>query len=571
MKLTIARDLVVPVDAVTETFGIVGIRGSGKSTTAKVLVEELTKAGQQCVVIDPLGSWWGLKASADGKTAGLPFTILGGRRADVPITADAGHVIADLVIDATAPLIIDLSEMRKAGQRTFMTAFVEQLYHRSGGSKAVHVVVDECDLFVPQRPMKGEERLLGAMEDLVRRGRFKGLGVSLISQRPASIHKDVLSQVSVLVAHRLVGPQDRAALDSWVQAHGTPERRAQMLATLASQKAGQAWFWSPSWLDIFQQTQVRAPETFDSSATPKAGVARIEPKVLAPVDIEALRERMAAVVAKAEENDPKALRRQIAELRRQLADRPAGDPVTVEVEVERIVEVEVIPEAVCESIDRLVLELEAVGRAVAKLEALRDQPRAPVTPPTAATQASRPSPTPAPVRPPRPQRTRPSPAPADSGGPIKAGARRMVDVVARYAPRRLTRAQLSTLAHVANGGTFSNYVRSILATGYVVEGPDGIELTDAGAVLIGATEGPFTTGEIVDMYAGDLKAGARRMLDLLVEHHPDGHTRSELSELSDIANGGTFSNYVRSLLSRGLASESGGQVRANDTLFLGAR
>ena len=33
------------------------------------------------------------------------------------------------------------------------------------------------------------------MEDLVRRGRARGLGITLITQRPAVLNKDVLTQV----------------------------------------------------------------------------------------------------------------------------------------------------------------------------------------------------------------------------------------------------------------------------------------------------------------------------------------------------------------------------------------
>src|SRR5690606_32319041 len=121
----------------------------------------------------------------------------------------------------------DLSHMRKAEARRFVLAFVEQLYHRN--REAMMLVVDEADLFAPQRAVKGAERLQGAMEDLVRRGRVRGIGCCLITQRPASLHKDALSQCSVLVAHRLVGAHDRKAVDQWIEAQGDRERSEQMM------------------------------------------------------------------------------------------------------------------------------------------------------------------------------------------------------------------------------------------------------------------------------------------------------------------------------------------------------
>lgn len=51
--------LELPEEAVTETFVILGKRGSGKTTTARVLVEELLGHGLPAVVLDPTGVWWG--------------------------------------------------------------------------------------------------------------------------------------------------------------------------------------------------------------------------------------------------------------------------------------------------------------------------------------------------------------------------------------------------------------------------------------------------------------------------------------------------------------------------------
>jgi hypothetical protein len=77
----------------------------------------------------------------------------------------------------------------------------------------------------------GQQRLLGAVEDLVRRGRARGLGVTLVTQRSAVLNKDVLTQVEVLVALRTIAPQDRAAIDEWIKVHGTPEQREELMAS----------------------------------------------------------------------------------------------------------------------------------------------------------------------------------------------------------------------------------------------------------------------------------------------------------------------------------------------------
>jgi uncharacterized protein len=168
-----------------------------------VLVEELLKHGVQVVVADPVGVTWGLRASADGTRPGLPIVVLGGDHGDLPLDVASGQLIADLVVDERLSVVLDLSLLRKGQQVQFMTDFAEQLYHRNRAP--LHLVLDEADAFGPQRPMKGQERMLGAMEDLVRRGRARGLGVSLVTQRAAVLNKDLLTQVEVLVALRTIG------------------------------------------------------------------------------------------------------------------------------------------------------------------------------------------------------------------------------------------------------------------------------------------------------------------------------------------------------------------------------
>lgn len=320
MKLKISDDLSLPEDVASQTSAILGIRGSGKSTTATVLVEDLCESRRAFVWIDPLDVAWGLKSSRDGKRPGYPVVIAGGAHGDVPLAENDGATLADFVVEHSVPLILSLRHLRKAAQRRFVIDFAEQLYHRKGETKhrtALLVVIDECDSFIPQRVGGAEARMVGAIEDLVRRGRSAGLGVLLISQRAASINKDVLTQIELLVAHRHTSPQDRGALALWIEAHDTEDRETEFMGSLASLKRGEAWFWSPT-LDLFKRVQVREPRTFDSRATPAPGQAHAAPKSLAEVDLDSIRSKLAKTIEQARADDPKELRKRIAELERQL-------------------------------------------------------------------------------------------------------------------------------------------------------------------------------------------------------------------------------------------------------------
>lgn len=210
-ELRIADDFSLPLEAVTQTFAILAKRGVGKTYTAAVLAEEMLKAQLPVVIVDPIGVWWGLRVAADGEQPGLPITVIGGEHGDVPLDESMGAQLAEIICANGLSAVIDLSMFRKAEQGRFMTAFAETLYHKNRAP--LHLILDEADLFAPQRPMKGQERLLGAFEDIVRRGRARGLGITLITQRAAVINKDVLTQVEVLITLRTISPQDRAATD----------------------------------------------------------------------------------------------------------------------------------------------------------------------------------------------------------------------------------------------------------------------------------------------------------------------------------------------------------------------
>jgi hypothetical protein len=325
VKLKLAEGLSLPIDAVTQTIAILAKRRAGKSYTMRRLTEQLLHAGQQVVIVDPKGDQWGLRSAADGKAPGLPIVILGGERGDVPLEASSGEVVAKLVVEDRVRVLLDLSLFRKHEVATFMTAFLENLYRlkaREMYRTPMMLVVDEADAVAPQKPQKGEERMLGAAEDIVRRGGQRGIGCVLVTQRSAVLNKNVLTQAQVLIALRTIAPQDLAAMNAWIDVHGTPEQRKTLMESLPSLPVGDAWVWSPGWptVDgIFKRVHVLPIETFDSGASPKPGVKPVEPKNLADVDLDALKGQMAATIEKAKADDPRELRKQIVELKRQVA------------------------------------------------------------------------------------------------------------------------------------------------------------------------------------------------------------------------------------------------------------
>lgn len=112
--------LVLPEELVTETVAILGKRGSGKTTAARVLAEGLLAVDLPVTIFDPTGVWWGLRTSADGAADGYPVVIFGGDHGDVPLEETAGSVIAGVIVAHRLSAVLDLSQLSKTGARRFM-------------------------------------------------------------------------------------------------------------------------------------------------------------------------------------------------------------------------------------------------------------------------------------------------------------------------------------------------------------------------------------------------------------------------------------------------------------------
>jgi hypothetical protein len=310
----------LPVDALDDRIAIVGTAGSGKTYAAKGFVERLLDTGARVTIVDPLGVWWGLRASADGSAAGYPVVVFGGRHADVPITAEMGAALGRMIAREALVCVVDLSELgSNAARRRLMAAFSEALYEVN--EEPLHLVLDEADLWAPQRPIKGWEGLLGHIEEIVRRGRVRGFIPWLITQRPAVVHKDVLSQADILISMKLTASQDRDAIGAWIEGQADRQEGKRILGDLPRLQRGEGYIWAPGH-GLLDRVSFPPIRTFDSSRTPKRGERLATPRTLAEVDLTAI---VAALAAVETENPvkPRETSQRQAQLERELATAKA--------------------------------------------------------------------------------------------------------------------------------------------------------------------------------------------------------------------------------------------------------
>lgn len=596
--LEIADGLRLPLETVTETISLLAKRGAGKTYTSSVLVEEMLRVGAQVVVVDPMGAWWGLRSSADGKGPGFPITVLGGERGDLPLEHTAGEVVAETLVESGISAVLDVSEFSRAKRKRFVQDFAEALYRKN--REPLHLVLEEADLVAPQKPQRGEEPMLGAIEDLVRRGRGRGIGVTLITQRSAVLNKDVLSQTEVLIALRTTSPHDRKAVEGWLEWHLEKAELAQVMKDLPVLETGEAFVVSPALLKRIYRGRIRPRTTFDSSATPKAGSRVVEPKAVATVDLEALGEKMAATVERAKENDPKALRAKAYALEQEIDRLRSAAPdvqvETMEVPVplldpdlvtaferylevarseyqEMAVELTKRTEGLRSVANDLVHNVEAAEKLLLSAKDLVDGNAL-----ERATSALREGLTANPERlevqgraTPRRKADGSEPANPDSEA-LPDGAWKILRTAAERSPMLLTRSQLATLSrYSATSSTYEGHLAALRRAGYLERDGDVYRLTDDGAAAIGPVPGrPTTPAEMLEGWLRVLPDGAGRMLRSLMATRGEGILRPDLYERAGFSpTSSTPGEHLATLRRNGLVRQEGGLLYPSDDLLPG--
>jgi DNA helicase HerA-like ATPase len=104
-----------------------------------------------------------------------------------------GRRIAQAVVRDNISCVISTFGLPKVAMRQIIADFAEELLNLNNTPR--HVFIEEAHEFVPQRVMGAMAKTFSAVEALVVMGRNRGIGVTLINQRAATINKDVLTQL----------------------------------------------------------------------------------------------------------------------------------------------------------------------------------------------------------------------------------------------------------------------------------------------------------------------------------------------------------------------------------------
>lgn len=566
--LNLAPNLKIPAeDAVESVFGLIGKRKRGKTGFARVLLEEIHGAGLPFVAFDPVGVLWGLRSSADGRGKGLPILVVGGAYGDLPIDRRAGADVAKGIVEQNVSAVIDFSAESKACYRQFIGDFCDTLYRINKSSR--HVLIEEAPEVLPQRLRPDLARTFEAVERLFSRGRNRGLGGTVISQRAATLNKDVMSQADHIVAFGVTAPQDRKAIGEWVEGKTEPEMLKRFLAGLASLKEREGWFWSPEMLDLFVKFRTRTMRTFhpDRTHLRRMGLTRVEP---VRTDVSGLVSSLTTLIEKLgiDQGD----KRKAPKPPRTIAVADGRttavlQKLTAELEAIRVerdglrTHVRALQGAVAEGEKRRVATIKlarslesplrtALDKVSALLGALEQGVELPAPPASAPRVRSQPRA--APAAPVEAGAKPPTPALPSAANGVSGPHRRILAAM-HHNPQ--DRVELAVRAgYNPNGGAFNNYLSEMRTRGYIEGRGTSLQLTPAGrAIPVEELPDPL------DFWLSKLGKAERMIIEAL---RRGPLSREQVAEDTGYeGRGGSFNNAMSKVRRLGLMIGKGSEMR----------
>ncbi len=292
---------------VGKSAALLGITGSGKTNTAAVLIEELLSNGLPLTIVDIEGEYYGIKQRHNVLVAGRS------EHSELLIGPENAAQVAEISLTRGISVILDLSEYTQEESYEFLVAYFTRLWEVAGKErKPYQIVLEEAHEFIPQGTTTPLKQILTR---IALRGRKRGLGIILMSQRSAKVEKDVLTQTSLLFLHKVIHPTDMRVYKDLI-----PLPPAEVEAQIGALRPGQVVVVHNHEVQV---AHIRLRHTFHAGATPAFGTAA-QPTIRR-IDESMLRELQALMKSPVphQESAEAPLKRKIKELEAQLAERDA--------------------------------------------------------------------------------------------------------------------------------------------------------------------------------------------------------------------------------------------------------
>ncbi len=185
---------------------VLGIRGSGKSNTAAVLMEELLALGVPVQAIDIAGEYFTLKERFE-RVAVIGRGLY--TKVDVEVNHENARQIAETTYLNGVPTVFDLSAIPSESRPDMLFNYFKRIWELAAVSRIpTFIFVEEAHNWIPQ---SRKTAVTDLFVDIAAEGRKRGLSAVLVGQRPARIDKDVLSQAEINFLHHVRISNDMTA------------------------------------------------------------------------------------------------------------------------------------------------------------------------------------------------------------------------------------------------------------------------------------------------------------------------------------------------------------------------
>lgn len=573
--LDLAQGLSFPAaELACEVSASLGNRGGGKTNGSVLVVEQMLDAGIPAIVLDYVGIWFGLRLQPDGKNPSrYEVPVIGGRHGDIALQAGSGAVVADALASRHSSAVLDMSLLSKADRCRFATDFAESFFRaKKKHPGPVLLVLEEAQRFVPQNMWRGQERMLGAFEEIAEVGRNFGIGLMLISQRPQKLNKDVLNLADTVFAYRTIGAHERRALAEWVKEKGATDR-ADVADELPMLPTGMAVVWCPS-RRVYGRFQIKKKSTYDAGATPLVARTAVETQLL---DLAVLEAAMGEAAKEAKASDPREikfeLRKCIEDLKEADAARKKWEARAVDLqgELDRArkisvseVKLDVVPKKMVAVLERAVAELRsawsALGKTMTALDECAHTSRA-----LSPEKTGRDGKSPCHSEEKQHRAEEPRRSVISRSSDLSVGEMRVLIAVAQH-DEGLEREQLTVLTGYRRSSR-DTFLQRLRAAGLVGRRGSAYIVTEEGLERLGPDFTPLPTGQKLYEYWRDrLSRGELAVLDVARGAHPDGVSKEKISEDTPYRRS-SRDTFLQKLRARGLVEVQGSMVRAADVLF----
>jgi hypothetical protein len=525
--------------------------GGGKSWLIRKLLEE-TFGLFPHIVIDVEGELKTLREKFD-------YIIAGASTDDADCLAHprTAKLLARRLMELNASCIIDIYELKTFEKPMFVKDFVEALINAPKSLWAPRlVVIDEAHLFAPEGDKKGQVSA-AAVCDLMGRGRKRGLGVILATQRLSKLRKDAAGECrNKLVGFcNLLADRKRAADDlGFVGKDG--------LELVRRLDTGQFFAVGPA-ISKKEVIQIQVGKVQTTHPEPGQGL-----QVALPPPKEKVRKLLSELkdLPKQAQEEAKTLadaQARIKDLERQLRAAPAQlapakGPSKAELEAMGKQAMKKAKDALQKHIDRLRAEVEdkqgGYGRIRRELKAASEMIIAQlVNLDTVTKRISKDS-----------QVKLPKRVEVDTAGePLVAGAVYRA-TVPQFVGKMPVRSDIPVGPKSLSG--FDDVITSLRT------GRDG--------VVFGARTGRFSSSKpnisnLPKAFDGStetdeerLGGGAKRLVEVLVRCHPARFTKAQWASLAELSHkSGTFGTYLSKIRSMGLILEERGLFAPTEAAF----